>query len=312
MKNQSYSSGNSYGMRRHGALDDHTEYGYSTEVTRRQFATDALSGIGLLCLLLKREKVFARSLNVKTVGLQLYTIREELEKDFDSTLRKVAAIGYREVEFTGYYNRTPSQVKQTLNKVGLSSPSAHVSLKMIAQDLDRAIESAKVIGHQYLVLGYLEPQERKSLDDYKKLADILNRAGEDCREAKLQLAYHNHDFEFETTNGQVPYDLLLRSTDRELVKMELDLYWITKARRRPEEYFAQYPGRFELLHIKDMDRTMERSFIEVGKGIIDFSRILERSPQAGFKHFFVEQDEISGSPFESIKTSYEYVKALRI
>lgn len=279
--------------------------------TRREFVTNALGGIGL-GLILKSEKVSAKSSRrIDSIGLQLYTVRKELEKDFESTLRKVAAIGYRKVEFAGYYNRTPSQIKQTLNNTGLSSPSTHLSRQAIAQDLGRAIESAKVIGHRYLVLGYLEPLERKSLDDYKELADLMNRAGEECRKAELRLAYHNHDFEFASTNGVVPYDLLLGSTDRELVKMELDLYWITKAMREPEKYFAQYPGRFELFHIKDMDATPQRFFTEVGKGTIDFKRILEQSRQAGVKHHFVEQDEVSGSPFESIKTSYEYLRTMR-
>ena len=280
--------------------------------TRREFVTEALGGIGLLGLVLKSEKVLGKSSRrIDSIGLQLYTLRNELAKDFESTLGKVAAIGYRKVEFAGYHNRTPFQVKQSLKNAGLTSPSTHLSLQTIAHDLGRAIESAKVIGHRYLILGYLQPDERKSLDDYKVLADVLNRAGEDCRAAKLQLAYHNHDFEFASTNGQVPYDLLLRSTDRELVKMELDLYWITKAMRRSEDYFVQYPGRFELLHIKDMDDTPKRSFTEVGKGTIDFKRILEQSRVAGVKHHFVEQDEISGSPFESIKTSYEYLKKMR-
>lgn len=280
--------------------------------TRREFVASALGGVGLLGLFFKSERVLTKSSRrIESIGLQLYTVREELENDFDSTLRKVAAIGYRKVEFAGYYNRTPSQVKQALNNAGLGSPSTHLSLQTIAHDLGRAIESAKVIGHRYLVLGYLEPKERKSLDDYKALADLLNRAGEECRKSELQFAYHNHDFEFASTNGQVPYDLLLRSTDRELVKMELDLYWITKARQQPEDYFVQYPGRFELLHIKDMDGTPKRSFTEVGKGTIDFKRILEQFRQAGVKHYFVEQDEVSGSPFESIKTSYEYLSKMR-
>ena len=280
--------------------------------TRREFVTSALGGVGLLGLFLKSEKVLAKfSRRIDSIGLQLYTVRRELESDFDSTLRKVAAIGYREVEFAGYYNHTPSQVRQILKNAGLSSPSTHLSQQTIAHDLGRAIESAKVIGNRYLVLGYLQPEKRKSLDDYKALADLLNRAGEDCRKAKLQLAYHNHDFEFASTNGQVPYDLLLSTTDRELVKMELDLYWITKARQRPEDYLVQYPGRFEMLHIKDMDGTPKRFFTEVGRGIIDFKRILEQSRLAGVKHYFVEQDEMSGSPFESIKTSYDYLKTMR-
>jgi len=281
-------------------------------LTRREFVTNTLGGMGLLGLFLKSEKVLTKSSRrIDSIGLQLYTVRRELEKEFESTLRKVAAIGYRKVEFAGYYNRTPSLVKKTLDNLGLSSPSTHLSLQTIAHDLERAIESAKIIEHRYLILGYLQPEERKSLDDYKELADLLNRAGEDCRKANLQLAYHNHDFEFASINGQVPYDLLLRSTDRELVKMELDLYWITKAMRRPEDYFVQYPGRFELFHIKDMDSTPQRFFTEVGRGTIDFKRILEQSRLAGVKHYFIEQDETSGSPFESIKTSYEYLKTMR-
>jgi sugar phosphate isomerase/epimerase len=234
-----------------------------------------------------------------------------MEKDFEGTLGKVAAIGFKEVEFAGYFNRTPTQVKAALSNSGLLSPATHVTLQTMRDGWQKAIESAKSIGHKYMVLAYLFPNERGSLDDYKKLVNLLNRAGEDCRKADLRLGYHNHDFEFEPKDGVVPYDLLLKETDRRLVKMEMDLYWIAKAGQQPEKYFAQYPGRFELFHVKDMDRTSKQSFTEVGRGVIDFKRIFRESKQAGVKHYFVEQDETPGSPFDSIKISYDYLRQLR-
>jgi sugar phosphate isomerase/epimerase len=248
---------------------------------------------------------------ISKLGLQLYTVRKELEKDFEGTLGKVAAIGYKEVEFAGYFNRAPGQVKAILNRNGLSAPSAHVTLKTIKEDFGSAIETAKAIGHHYLILAYLLAEERTSLDDYKRLADTLNRAGEECKKVGLQFGYHNHDFEFQAMRGEVPYELLLKETDATLVKMELDLYWIAKAGQQPEKYFGQYPGRFELFHVKDMDNTPRHFFTEAGRGVIDFKRIFARSEQAGVKHYFVEQDETPGSPYDSIRVSFDYLRRLR-
>jgi sugar phosphate isomerase/epimerase len=234
-----------------------------------------------------------------------------LERDFEGTLSKVAAIGYKEVEFAGYFDHEPGQVKAILKRNGLGAPSAHVTLKAIKEDFGRAVETAKAIGHRYLILAYLSAEERTSLDDYKRLAETLNRAGEDCKKAGLQFGYHNHDFEFQAMRGEVPYDLLLRDTDPRLVKMELDLYWIAKAGQQPEKYFGQYPGRFELFHVKDMDNTPRHFFTEAGRGVIDFKRIFARSEQAGVKHYFVEQDETPGSPYDSIRISFDYLRRLR-
>jgi sugar phosphate isomerase/epimerase len=263
----------------------------------------SLTGTGLLAARYAGE--------IERVGLQLYTLRNEMGKDFEGTLDKVSAIGYREVEFAGYFGRTPQQVKAALSHSGLSAPSSHVSLQAMRSDWNKALESAAMIGHHYLVLAYLLPEERKSLDDYKKLADLMGRAGEDCRRAGLQFAYHNHDFEFQPLEGAVPYDLLLKETDPKLVKLELDLYWIAKAGQEPAKYFAMYPKRFELFHVKDMDKTAKKHFTEVGRGVIDFKRIFAQSKQSGVKHYFVEQDETPGSPFDSIKVSYDYLKGMK-
>jgi len=247
---------------------------------------------------------------MKAIGLQLYTVRNQMEKDFDDTLAKVASTGFKEVEFAGYYNRTPQQVKSVLSANGLTSPSAHVSLKALSDDWQKTIETAATIGHRYLICAYLVPEERKSLDDYKRHADTFNRAGEACKKAGIQFGYHNHDFEFPALDGSVPFDLLLQKTDPKLVKIELDLYWIIKAKQDPLKYFAAHPGRFPLLHVKDMDNTPKQFFTEVGRGVIDFKPIFAQSGKAGVKHYFVEQDQCPGSPLDSIKVSFDYLSKL--
>ncbi len=248
---------------------------------------------------------------IEKIGVQLYTVRDQMKDDFEGTLARVAGIGYREVEFAGYYDRTPKQVRMVLDKNKLVAPSAHIIAKVVRDELDKNIEAAHAIGHKYLVCSYLFPEERKSLDDYKRLAELFNKAGEKCKKAGIQFAYHNHDFEFQKFDNEVPYDVLLTSTDSSLVKLEMDLYWMRKADQEPAKYFALYPGRFPLFHVKDMDRTPARGFTEVGRGQIDFKAIFAESAKAGVKHYFVEQDQCPGSPFDSIKTSYDYLKTLQ-
>lgn len=244
------------------------------------------------------------------IGLQLYTVRRELEKDFAGTLAQVAALGFGEVEFAGYFDHTPQQVKAILDRNHLSAPSAHIPISALRGDLQQAVEAAQIIGHQYLICAWLPPEERKSLDDYKKLVDLFNSAGERVKKAGLQFGYHNHDFEFVPDGGKIPYDLILAGTDPKAVIMEMDLYWVTKAGQSPLHYFSSHPGRFPLVHVKDMDATPKRFFTEVGRGVIDFKPIFASAGKAGIKHFFVEQDETPGSPFSSIKVSIDYLKQL--
>jgi sugar phosphate isomerase/epimerase len=244
------------------------------------------------------------------IGLQLYTVRRELEKAFAATLEQVAALGFREVEFAGYFKHSPQEVKSILAHYQLSSPSGHISTAALRGNLAEEIEAAQAIGHQYLVCSYLPAEERRSLDDYKKLVELLNRTGERLKKVGIQFGYHNHDFEFAAMEGRLPYDMILAGTDPQLVKMELDLYWITKARQDPLKYFSAYPGRFPLIHIKDMDATPRHFFTEVGQGTIDFKKTLAAARKAGARHYFVEQDETPASPFSSIKLSVDYLKRL--
>jgi len=243
------------------------------------------------------------------IGLQLFTVRNELRQDFEGTLARVSAIGYKEVEFAGYFGRTPAEIKAALTRFGLSAPGAHLPATALPYGWERALEAAAAIGHRYLICPSLMPDERRNLDDYKRTAAQFNRAGEMTKKAGIQFAYHNHAFEFAPLDGQLPYDVLLAETDPSLVKMEMDLYWITRSNQDPLKYFERYPGRFALLHVKDMDDTPRRGQTEVGRGIIDFKRIFAQADRAGTKHFFVEHDE-PVSAFDSIQISYAHLKQL--
>jgi sugar phosphate isomerase/epimerase len=244
------------------------------------------------------------------IGIQLYTVRRELFRDPEATLARIARLGYREVEFTSYPPGPPSAVRAMLDRHGLTAPASHVSLDTLYGNWEAALEQAAGIGQRYLVVAFVPPPARRTLDDWKRLAAAFNRAGEAARRHELRFCYHNHDYEFASLAGEIPYDVLLSATDRNLVELELDLYWITKGGRDPLEYFSRWPGRFPLVHVKDMDATPRRWFTEAGRGTIDFRRIFRRSAQAGIRHYFYEQDETQGDVFKSAETSYTYLRSL--
>src|ERR1041385_7110540 len=244
------------------------------------------------------------------IGIQLYTVRRELAKDVEGTLAKLAAIGDREGGVAGYPEGTAKSLRAILDRLHLRAPSGHVGTQALRTDWARTLEQAAAVGQRYVVVAFIPQEERRTADDWKRIAAAFNRAGEAAKAAGLQFCYHNHDFEFVPLDGALPYDLLLAGTDPRLVRLELDLYWITKGGRDPLDYFAKWPGRFPLVHVKDMDATPNRFFTDVGKGTIDFRRIFRRARQAGIEHYFYEQDETPGSPFDSAKVSYEYLRAL--
>lgn len=259
----------------------------------------------------------------KAIGVQIYTLRDDLGKDLLGTLKQVAAIGYQEVELFGYGNgkifgKTAKEFRSILDDLGLKAVSGHylVGAAMpqmegtVSKGWEKAIEDAATLGQQYMICAYLFPDERKTLDQYKQYAGLFNKAGELCQKSGLQFGYHNHDFEFETLENTVPYDLLLKETDASLVKMELDLYWATRANQDPVALFKKNPGRFPLWHVKDMENSPEKAFAEVGTGVIDFKRIFKAAKTAGMKHFFVEQDVCKRPPLTSITISFKNVKKL--
>lgn len=259
------------------------------------------------------------------IGLQLYTVRDAMQSDPKGTLAKVAKLGYNSVEgatYTGsekFYGMDAAAFSKLLKQNGLIMPSSHYRLGeekvnnepvqgTMLHGWDKAVDNAAAVGIKYMVCAYLSDSERGGLDHYKYVADELNKAGERCKKAGIQMCYHNHAFEFDAQDGKLPYDILLNDTDKNLVQMELDLYWTSKAGKDAVELFNQHPGRFPLFHMKDMDKTAEKNFTEVGNGTIDFKRILANADKAGLKYFFVEQDQTPGDPFESITKSITYIK----
>jgi sugar phosphate isomerase/epimerase len=282
-------------------------------MNRRHFINRmTLAAAGGLCLRgADAQASAAEKRKLTRIGAQLYTVRRELEKDFEGTLARVAALGYKEVEFAGYFGHKPEEVRALLKRHKLDAPAAHLQLSELRGDLRPSIDAAHVIGHKYLLLAWMAPEERRTLDQYRRLADLCNEAGARTKREGVQFAYHNHDFEFAPLEGKVPYDLLLERTDPNAVKLEMDLYWTVKGGASPVAYFKKHPGRFHLLHVKDMDASPRRSFADVGQGVIDFESIFAHAPQAGVRHYFVENDEPAGSPFESLRVSIEYLRQLK-
>jgi sugar phosphate isomerase/epimerase len=288
-------------------------------ISRRKMIK-SLAGFTAGSLFLNNALAMAKK-SPHAIGLQLYTLRNEIGKDAAGTLKKVSELGYNEVENFGYngkfFGMDAKTYRDTLKGLGLSAPSGHYmygnfGTKQIPGTIltgwDKAVEDAATLGQKYMVLAYLMPDERKSLDDYKKIAADLNKAGESCKKAGIQLCYHNHDFEFQAIDGTLPFDILMSQTDSSLVKTELDLYWAVKANHQPLDLFKKYPKRIVLWHVKDMDNTEKKSFTEVGNGTIDFASIFKAHKESGMQHFFVEQDQCPGSPFISIEKSIGFIK----
>jgi sugar phosphate isomerase/epimerase len=236
------------------------------------------------------------------IGVQLYTVRTLMEKDMAGTLKSIAAIGYPEVEFAGYYKKSAQDVRAMLDANGLRAPSAHIPLDAMRADMKKVIADSKVIGHEIVICPYLEAP--KTAAAWSALAKEFNGFGTTLKGEGLQFAYHNHDFEFKPVEGKMPYDVLLAETDPQLVKMEMDLFWATKAGQDPVAYFGRYPGRFPAVHVKDMrDLRGAQTMTEVGSGEIDFRRIFAQADQGGIQHYIVEHDQPADA-LASVRTSY--------
>ena len=282
-------------------------------IDRRTFVKSLGAAAGAIAGGVSPASLYAeeRAHRLERIGVQLYTVRGEMQKDFEGTLKSVADIGYKQVEFAGYFGRSPADVRALLKRLDLDAPAAHIGTPAsLTKDWEKTIDAAKLMGHKYLIVAYIEEKDR-TLDNYKRYADLFNSAGETARKSGVRLGYHNHDFEFKPLEGTVPYDLLLERTDPKLVAMELDLFWVTKGGRNPSEYFNRFPGRFEAVHVKDMGPAPEQRMVDVGQGTINFARIFSQRKKAGIKYYFVEHDDPKPSPIGSIRSSYNYLKQLK-
>ena len=290
-------------------------------MNRRTFLETATT-VTAATLLTSRLSWAAGDHKIEKVGVQLYSVRDLMKDDFDATIAKVASIGYKEVEFAGYFGRTGQQVRAVCDKNGLAAVSTHVQYDELDDKFPSVIETSKAIGLKYIVCPWIPEELRKSPDIWKQAAEKFNRCGEASKKAGIQFAYHNHWFEFLPVDGKLPYDSLLKECDANLVKMELDLCWITAAGGDPLKYFSAYPGRFPLVHVKDL-KTLPKvtaggaqnygdtvDLTEVGSGVIDWKKIFAQSEKAGIKHYIVEHDHPK-QPFDSIAGSYDYLNKLR-
>lgn len=273
-------------------------------ITRRD-AVKALAGLAAAGAVGPGERAGRRRLD--RIGLQLYTVRSEMQKSVAATLERVASIGYDEVEFAGYFNQTPAQLAALLEANGLAAPSAHLGLDVMRTGWEKALDDAARIGHRYVVVAFLPANERNSVDAYRRIAAEFNRAGEAAKAKGMTFAYHNHDFEFEPMDGTKGFDVLLEECDPALVAIEMDLYWITHAGHDPIGYLRREPGRFPLVHVKD--RNPDGSMADVGKGTIDFPAIFAAAA-GGIRHHFVEHDR-PGDAFDSVTASHRYLSSLR-
>ncbi len=280
-------------------------------IDRRRFLASLGASVAALAHTPAALRNLLRARKLERIGLQLYTVRDAMKRDVAGTLARVAAIGYREVEFAGYFGKTPAEIRALLSTNNLTAPSTHVGFETIGADWRRTLDDAKGIGAQWVTVAWIPEKQRGDLDEWKHIAAKFNKAGAEAKSAGLRFAYHNHNFEFKRigAKGPLPYDVLLAHTDPAHVDFEMDLYWAVMAGADPLAYFAKHPGRFKMVHVKDSAGPPEHKMMDVGGGTIDFKNIFAHSDQAGIRHYFVEHDEPK-DPFASIEASYKYLSQL--
>ncbi len=276
--------------------------------------------ITMAILLLAATFGYSNADEGKNIGLQLYSLREQLPKDVRGTLEKVAKAGYNQVELYGFsikdqfWGLSPKELKAILDENKLTPISGHFNVFPYLksgdeQELNAAIEAAKILGLKYITIPWLMPDMRKNEEDYHLLAKRLNYAGKLCKAAGISLAYHNHDFEFTKYGGKTALDILLRETNKSLVSFELDIYWAIRSGVNLQTLFNANKGRFVMWHVKDMDKANPKLNAEVGTGSIDYKDIFKLKKMSGMKYFFVEHEtNYKPNPIESVKKSCEYIR----
>jgi sugar phosphate isomerase/epimerase len=267
--------------------------------------------------------------NLGPIGLQLYSVKDVIEGDLKGVLQQLSAIGYKEVEsYPGkkghYFGYSPTEFKAMLNDLGLELVSSHFGSgsrngksgswqqATMLQNFNQLVEKAAQTGQKYLTCSSLDGSLRKTPDDLKRTADLFNKTGETCKKAGLQFAYHNHAFEFEKVGNAMLYDYLLENTDHELVKYELDMFWVVAGGHDPVTYLNKHPNRFPLGHVKDMDKGDKTKQTEVGAGSINYAEILKVAKDKGMQHFFVEQENFTRPSIESMRMNYDYMAKVSV
>lgn len=252
------------------------------------------------------------SRRLKRVGIQLYSLRDDARRDLERTLADIAAIGYDDVELLDSMNNfdmPPQRLRQVLDRNGLSAPSTHMSGNAL-DELDRHLDDGQTLGHRYLIVASLPISGERTVDDYRRWADRLNEAGKRARERDMWIGFHNHANDFARIGSVVPYDVLVERTDPSIVRMQLDTGNIAMAGLDPQEYMKRFGSRYWSFHIKDVPQLGASHDTELGKGAIDFPRLLARIENIDEKHLFVEQETYPGTPLESMRRDYLYISTL--
>lgn len=263
----------------------------------------------------------------RPIGLQLYTVREEANRDLLGTLKKLQTIGYREVETAGFYGKSGKELRKILADHGMTAPSAHSSMGDLQKGMQKLVDGAAEVGAKYFVCAFpSQPNKAASpniakeitLDDWKWNAEQLNKLGELAKKAGMQAGYHNHNMEFRSYNGVVAFDELLKWTDPKLVTIELDLAWVVTAGLDPTKYLKQYADRISLLHVKDVRKDavttadeLKAQTVEVGRGKVDWKRVFAACDPKHLKHYFVEQENFTGPTIDAVRASFEYLSTLK-
>src|SRR5215472_10157781 len=279
-----------------------------SQASRRTFLKTAAALSAAACL--DRNLSAAQGPHLP-VGLQLYSVREQLPKDFDGTLHQLSGVGIKVVEAAGYFHKTAPEFKKSMDAAGLRCVSTHHALMELKPKLDEWIEYGHTLGLEYIVCSWAgvhrDPSHKgeMTLDDWRYAADEFNKIGEKVKTAGMTFGYHNHFVEFKTEGGVVFYDELLKRTDPNLVVMEMDCGWVVVGGHNPVEYLSKTPERFPLLHVKDFVKEPDGKYknVVMGHGPIDYKPIFQAA--TGLKHYFIEQEEFQGEPFANLREDVE-------
>ncbi|MGA8670022.1 MAG: TIM barrel protein [Terracidiphilus sp.] len=253
------------------------------------------------------------------IGLQLYSVRNLLPKDFDGTLHQLSAAGYKDVEAAGYFNKTAAEFRHAMDQAGLRCISAHHTLMQLRSQLDELIEYGHTLGLEYIICSssggvHRDPSAKGelTLDDWRYVAGEFNRIGEKLKSAGITFGMHNHVPEFAAENGTLVYDELLRLTDPKYVVFEMDCGWVTAAGHNPVDYLSKAPERFPLMHVKDMVRDPDGKYhsVVMGAGVINYGPILRAA--TGLKHYFIEQEEFVGDPMTELREDAEFMRKIDV
>ncbi|HYU52137.1 MAG TPA: sugar phosphate isomerase/epimerase [Gemmatimonadaceae bacterium] len=250
---------------------------------------------------------------LKKVGIQLYTLRDDARRDLEGTLVSIAQAGYKEVELLSSMNNfgmAPARLRAILDRNGLVAPSTHVE-PGIFENLDREIDNAKILGHQYLIVASLPDADRLGLDDYRRWADRFNEAGARALRSGMRVGFHDEAWDFRVINGTTPYDVFVERTDPSVVALQLDTGNAAVGGKDPLEYMKRYGKRYSLFHIKDAPSLGADHDTELGKGIIDFRRLLGMIDRIDEKHLYVEQESYPGAPLDSVRRDFAYISQLQ-